>query len=46
MGLGEGAELQQPLAVATIGGLALSTFLTLIFIPAIYYCVRSKREVV
>jgi len=46
MGLGEGAELQQPLAVATIGGLALSTFLTLIFIPAIYYCVRSKREAV
>jgi HAE1 family hydrophobic/amphiphilic exporter-1 len=46
MGLGEGAELQQPLAVATIGGLALSTFLTLIFIPAIYYFVQLKREAV
>ena len=32
----EGAELQQPMAIAVIGGLAVSTFLSLIIIPTIY----------
>ncbi len=41
---GDGAELQQPLAIATIGGLTLSTFLTLVFIPAIYYHLNRPRE--
>jgi len=30
LGLGRGSELQQPLAITVIGGLALATFLTLI----------------
>lgn len=35
-GFGEGAELQQPMAIAVIGGLISSTALTLIFIPVLY----------
>jgi CzcA family heavy metal efflux pump len=35
-GLGTGAELQKPLAVAVIGGLSLSTILTLVFVPVIF----------
>jgi multidrug efflux pump subunit AcrB len=33
VGLGAGAELQRPLAVAVIGGLTLSTFVTLLVMP-------------
>ncbi|ERN53415.1 efflux RND transporter permease subunit [Alkalihalophilus marmarensis] len=36
LGLGEGAELQQPMALAVIGGLISSTFLTLFVIPVVY----------
>ncbi|MDQ0256806.1 HAE1 family hydrophobic/amphiphilic exporter-1 [Evansella vedderi] len=36
LGMGEGAEIQQPMAITVIGGLISSTFLTLIFIPVIY----------
>lgn len=36
LGVGEGAELQAPLAVSVIGGLLLSTLLTLVFVPVVY----------
>lgn len=36
LGIGEGAELEQPLAIVVIGGLILSTVLTLIFTPVMY----------
>lgn len=36
LGIGEGTEIQQPMAVAVIGGLISSTFLTLVVIPVIY----------
>jgi HAE1 family hydrophobic/amphiphilic exporter-1 len=36
LGLGDGAALRQPLAVTVIGGLLVSTLLTLIVIPCIY----------
>jgi CzcA family heavy metal efflux pump len=36
VGLGAGAELQQPLALAVIGGLSLSTFITLYLVPVAY----------
>jgi HAE1 family hydrophobic/amphiphilic exporter-1 len=36
LGIGEGSELQQPLAVVVISGLLFSTFLTLYVIPVIY----------
>jgi multidrug efflux pump subunit AcrB len=35
IGLGAGAELQRPLAIAVIGGLTLSTFVTLLVVPTI-----------
>lgn len=36
LGLGEGAELQAPLARVVIGGLLTSTVITLVFVPAMY----------
>ncbi|MBI3262782.1 MAG: efflux RND transporter permease subunit [Acidobacteria bacterium] len=35
-GLGEGAELQVPLARVVIGGLTTSTLVTLVFVPTVY----------
>ena len=36
LGLGQGAELRAPLAIAVIGGLTLGTLLTLVVIPVVY----------
>lgn len=36
LGIGEGAELMAPLGSVVIGGLTLSTVLTLVLVPAIY----------
>ena len=36
LGIGEGAELQAPLARVVIGGLITSTVITLVFVPAMY----------
>ena len=36
VGLGEGAEIRAPMAIAVIGGLLVSTVLTLVVIPAVY----------
>ena len=36
LGIGEGAELQAPLARVVIGGLLTSTLITLVFVPAMY----------
>ncbi|MGD6941627.1 efflux RND transporter permease subunit [Cytobacillus gottheilii] len=36
LGLGEGAEINQPMGITVIGGLISSTFLTLFVIPIIY----------
>ncbi len=36
MGIGEGSEIWQPMGISIIGGLTLSTVLTLIVIPCIY----------
>lgn len=36
LGFGEGSESRRPLGVATLGGMALSTFLTLFVIPVVY----------
>ena len=41
LGIGAGAELQRPLALAVIGGLALSTAITLYLIPAMYIELQS-----
>lgn len=45
LGIGEGAELNQPMAIVVIGGLISSTFLTLFIIPIIYsYLNREIRR--
>ncbi|MGF7058897.1 efflux RND transporter permease subunit [Brassicibacter mesophilus] len=36
LGIGEGSEAMAPLAIVVIGGLLLSTLLTLVFIPVLY----------
>ncbi|UCZ52057.1 efflux RND transporter permease subunit [Bacillus shivajii] len=36
LGIGEGTELQQPLAITVIAGMISATFLTLFFIPVVY----------
>jgi CzcA family heavy metal efflux pump len=41
LGLGAGAELQRPLALAVIGGLTLSTFVTLYLVPLAYRALRG-----
>jgi hydrophobe/amphiphile efflux-1 (HAE1) family protein len=43
LGLGEGAEAYASLAIAVIGGLSVSTLLTLVFIPTLYMIVESWR---
>jgi len=42
LGIGEGSEIWQPLGVAIIGGLTVSTALTLIVIPVVYSIVCSR----
>jgi HAE1 family hydrophobic/amphiphilic exporter-1 len=42
LGLGAGAELQKPLALAVIGGLLLSTFITLLVMPVFYSLIEGK----
>ncbi|HEX2453554.1 MAG TPA: efflux RND transporter permease subunit [Vicinamibacterales bacterium] len=36
LGIGEGSELQAPLARVVIGGLTASTLITLVFVPTVY----------
>ena len=43
LGLGPGAEMQKPLAIAVIGGLSVSTVITLIFVPTALSIVKAKR---
>jgi multidrug efflux pump subunit AcrB len=40
----EGAELMAPLAVAVIGGLVVSTALTLFVVPALYLTLTGAAE--
>jgi len=42
LGLGSGAELQKPLAIAVIGGLTVSMLVTLIVMPVLYSMARGK----
>jgi multidrug efflux pump subunit AcrB len=43
-GWGAGSQMLQPLAIAVIGGLLISVFLSLIVTPAIYYRLTRKRH--
>lgn len=44
LGLGEGGEVQAPLARVVIGGLITSTLITLIFIPIMYTIFERKNR--
>jgi CzcA family heavy metal efflux pump len=44
LGLGAGAELQKPLALAVIGGLGLSTLVTLLAVPSAYVALRREKR--
>ncbi|MEM7503206.1 MAG: efflux RND transporter permease subunit [Pseudomonadota bacterium] len=43
IGFGEGAEVRTPMAITVIGGLIVSTLLTLIVIPVVYSLLDRKR---
>ena len=43
LGIGAGAELQKPLALAVIGGLSLSTLVTLYLVPSAFLAVSRRR---
>ena len=43
LGLGEGGELEAPMALAIMGGLTTGTFLTLIVIPVVYSIFEGVR---
>ena len=42
--VGEGTELQQPLAIAFAGGLTVATILTIFLIPVIYEMIEGRKE--
>jgi HAE1 family hydrophobic/amphiphilic exporter-1 len=43
IGFGEGSEVRTPMAITVIGGLLVSTFLTLVVIPVVYSLLDRKR---
>jgi HAE1 family hydrophobic/amphiphilic exporter-1 len=43
LGLGEGAEIRQPMAITVIGGVAVASFFTLLVIPVVYSLLDRKR---
>jgi len=43
VGLGEGAEMLSPMAIAIIGGLIASTVVTLIFVPVLYSIMDDSK---
>jgi HAE1 family hydrophobic/amphiphilic exporter-1 len=46
LGLGRGADLRAPLAIAVIGGLTVATLLTLIVVPVVYSVIEGTRMAV
>ena len=43
LGFGEGSEVRTPMAITVIGGLTVSTLLTLVVIPVVYSLMDRKR---
>jgi HAE1 family hydrophobic/amphiphilic exporter-1 len=44
LGLGEGAQMRAPMAIAVVAGLVTSTLLTLVIIPVVYEMVERLRR--
>jgi hydrophobic/amphiphilic exporter-1 (mainly G- bacteria), HAE1 family len=44
IGIGEGGEFYRPMAVAIIGGVITSTFLTLLVVPSFYDSIEISRD--
>ena len=44
-GVGEGTEIRAPMAITVIGGLLVSTLLTLIVIPVMYMVLDRRPDV-
>lgn len=42
LGIGSGAQMLQPLAIAVIGGVAISMVLSLLITPVLFYMLRSR----
>ena len=46
IGLGDGSEVRAPMAITVIGGLLVSTMLTLVVIPVVYNLLDRRSDVV
>jgi CzcA family heavy metal efflux pump len=44
LGLGQGGELMRPLAIAVVGGLSVSAFLTLFVVPSMYVILHGMGD--
>jgi multidrug efflux pump subunit AcrB len=42
LGIGSGAEMLQPLAIAVIGGVGISMILSLLITPVLFYLLRQR----
>ena len=45
LGVGEGMEMMQPMAVATIGGLLYATIMTLFVVPILYDMMHKNKDI-
>ena len=44
LGVGDGADAQAPLARAVLGGLTVSTLITLVLVPAVYSLFHTRDD--
>ena len=44
MGLGEGSEIWQPMGISVVGGLLMSTLITLFIVPSLYAMLENRME--
>jgi HAE1 family hydrophobic/amphiphilic exporter-1 len=44
LGISEGTQIAAPMALATLGGLLVSTVLTLIVLPVLYITIEERRQ--
>ena len=44
LGIGEGSETWQPMGIAVVGGLLMSTIITLFIVPSLYAMLKGSKE--